>query len=76
MDIRKFVLPDKVYAALKWICILYLPIVGLIAEVGSLLSFDTRVICGIISAVAVCAGAIVKISDTNYYNSQKNSDKK
>lgn len=65
-----FVLPDKVYRVLKWICILYLPIVGFIAEMGSLFVFDTRVICGFLSAVAVLAGAIVKISDTNYYKDQ------
>ena len=72
----KFVLPDKIYKVLKWICILYLPIIGLIAEVGSLLVLDTRVVCGIISAIAVAAGAVVKISDTNYYNSQNDGKTK
>jgi len=70
----KFILPDKVYRILKWICILYLPIVGFIAELGNLLVFDTRVACGLLSAVAVLAGAIVKISDTNYYKDQSEKE--
>lgn len=61
-------LPDKVYNALKWIMILAVPlctfVTALIAAVQT--GDPTAIVTTIISGLGSLAGAIIKISDSEY----------
>lgn len=58
---------NKVYDVLKWILLTFVPaLILLISTLGTIYSFDTEVINGTISAIAVFLGACVGISSIKY----------
>lgn len=62
------ILNDKVYNILKWVVIIALPAVNaLVASLGLVLGFDSSVACGVLSAVTVFLGALIGVSNRNYY---------
>lgn len=71
------ILPDKVYNALKWIlgCV-YPALMAFISGAGLLYGFDTKLIVGTISLIAVFLGAIFGISVGTYKASKKQSTDK
>ena len=66
-------LPDNVYLTLKWITILAVPVWTFItAVVASILTGDTMaIITAVISGLGSLAGAIIKISDSEYQKELK-----
>ena len=63
--------PDKVYAVLKWIVVIFLPALNtLIFALGGVLGFDSAVVCGVISAVTVFLGALIGVSTYQYRKNQ------
>lgn len=61
------ILNDKVYNILKWTLITFVPaLILLIETLGGLYGFDTSLIVGTISAIAVFLGALIGISNVNY----------
>lgn len=61
------ILPDKVYNALKWLLITFVPaLLVLIETLGVIYNYDTQVIVLTISAIATFIGALIGISNTNY----------
>ena len=66
------ILPDKVYNALKWIlgCV-YPALMALISGAGLLYGFNTTLIVGTISLIAVFVGAIFGIAVGTYNKANK-----
>lgn len=68
-------LSDKVYTVLKWVCLLAIPTVTFITSVSDALNFPYgSQVAAVVSALGVFAGAVIKISTDNYYNSQSDKD--
>lgn len=66
------ILPDKVYNALKWILITFVPaLIVLISTLGVIYNFDTEVVTLTIGAVATFVATIVGISNYNYNKGEK-----
>lgn len=66
-------LSDEIYNALKWICLLALPLTTFITSVSETLGYSGGAkIAAIVSALGVFAGAVIKISSNNYY--KQNND--
>lgn len=58
---------NKVYDALKWICICVSPALAtLITGLGLLYGFQTDVIVGTITLVTAFVGTVIGISSVNY----------
>ena len=65
------ILSDKVYNALKWIILIFVPaLITLISGLGVLLGFDTTIINGIIGLVAAFIGSLIGVSSVNYNKEQ------
>lgn len=61
-------LPDNVYNTLKWLCLLATPLVTLILSISEIVGFPYgSLVAGIVSALGVFAGAVIKVSNDNYY---------
>jgi hypothetical protein len=64
-------LPDEIYNALKWICLLAFPATTFITSVSETLVYSGGAkIAAIVSAIGVFAGTVIKIS-TDAYNASK-----
>lgn len=70
-------LPNKVYDVLKWICIVFFPALeGLIASLSHIYNWSCgNVICATIAAVGFFVGALIGVSNAQYYK-EKNDDNK
>lgn len=69
-------LSDRWYEILKWIVVIFLPALNtFIFALGSVLHFDSEVICGVISAVTVFLGALIGVSTYAYRKEQEQGDK-
>lgn len=70
------ILPDKVYDALKWICLICLPALatfyGVISKIWDL-PYGTE-ICSTITAIATLIGALIGISHVNYYDKEEKDE--
>ena len=72
---KKFILPDKIYNALKWTLLVFVPaLIVLIIGLGKLYGFDTELIVGTISLIATFVGSLIGLSNFNYLS--KSDDKK
>ena len=66
------ILSDKIYNALKWIIMIFVPaLITLISGLGVLLGFDTTIINGIIGLVAAFIGSLIGVSSVNYNKEQE-----
>lgn len=60
-------LPNKLYDALKWVCIVVSPALAtLITGLGLLYGFNTEIIVGTITLVTAFVGTVIGISSVNY----------
>ena len=60
-------LPDKIYNALKWLCIIVSPALAtLITGLGLLYGFPTELIVGTITLVTAFIGTVIGVSSVNY----------
>lgn len=63
-------LPNNVYDVLKWSCLIAVPaVITLISALGTIYGQDTTIITATIGAVATFIGALIGISNSNFYNS-------
>jgi len=62
-------LPDKLYLTLKWIMLLAAPVCTFILSVIAAIQTGdyAAIITAVLSGLGTLAGAILKISDANYY---------
>lgn len=61
-------LSDNLYNVLKWICLIVVPaLITLISTLGTIYGWDTTAITATIGAVATFVGALIGISNNNYY---------
>ena len=68
-------LPDKVYDALKWIVLIFVPaLITFISGLGVLFGFDTTIIVGVIGLVATFIGSLIGVSTRNYYKDKENKE--
>lgn len=68
---RDIKLSDKAYKILKWTCLLALPTVTFITSVSNTLGYEHgSKIAAIVSALGAFAGAVIKLSNDNYYSDQ------
>ena len=66
------ILNEKVYKVLKWACLIAVPaLITLISTLGTIYGHDMTTVTATIGAVATCIGALIGISNSNFY---KNSD--
>lgn len=63
---------DNLYTILKWICLIAVPaLITLISTLGTIYGQDMTIITATIGAVATFVGALIGISNSNFYS---NSD--
>ncbi|WP_102343660.1 phage holin [Galactobacillus timonensis] len=61
-------LSDNLYNILKWICLIAVPaLITLISTLGTIYGWDTTAITATIGAIATFVGALIGISNRNYY---------
>lgn len=61
-------LPDNVYNILKWACLIAVPaLITLISTLGTIYGQDMTTVTATIGAVATFVGALIGISNSNYY---------
>lgn len=66
------ILNEKVYKVLKWACLIAVPaLITLISTLGTIYGHDMTTVTATIGAVATFIGALIGISNSNFY---KNSD--
>lgn len=72
--------PDKVYDALKWICLIFLPAFGvLLATVLPVCGVDAdivKVICVVLGAIETFIGALIGVSTVAYKVEQRANEEK
>ncbi len=72
--------PDKLYDALKWICLIFLPALGvLLATVLPAVGVDpsvVKVICVVLGAIETFIGALIGVSTAAYKAEQAQLDEK
>ena len=72
--------PDKVYDALKWICLIFLPAFGvLLATVLPVCGVDAgivKIICVVLGAVETFIGALIGVSTATYKAEQAMAEEK
>ena len=65
-------LSSKLYGILKWTSLLAIPLVTLIMSVSEAVGFEYgSTIAAIVSAIGLFAGAVIKISNDNYYKDRQ-----
>lgn len=68
-------LPNNVYDVLKWICLIVVPaLITLISTLGTIYGHDTTIITATIGAVATFVGALIGISNSNFYSDSRDTD--
>lgn len=61
-------LPNNVYDVLKWACLIAVPaLIMLISTLGTIYGQDMTTVTATIGAVATFVGALIGISNSNYY---------
>lgn len=61
-------LPNNVYDVLKWACLIAVPaLITLISTLGTIYGQDMTTVTATIGAVATFVGALIGISNSNYY---------
>lgn len=61
-------LSDNLYNILKWICLIAVPaLITLISTLGTIYGQDMTTVTATIGAVATFVGALIGISNSNYY---------
>lgn len=61
-------LPNNVYDFLKWSCLIAVPaLITLISTLGTIYGQDMTTVTATIGAVATFVGALIGISNSNYY---------
>jgi uncharacterized protein (DUF697 family) len=61
-------LPNNVYDVLKWACLIAVPaVITLISTLGTIYGQDMTTVTATIGAVATFVGALIGISNSNYY---------
>lgn len=62
------ILPDKVYNALKWLCLIFAPaLITLLSTIFALYHIpNAEIVCGTISAIATFIGALIGVSSKAY----------
>ena len=64
-------LPNNVYDVLKWTLMIAVPaVITLISTLGTIYGQDMTTVTATIGAVATCVGALIGISNSNFYNSR------
>lgn len=59
---------DNLYTILKWICLIVVPaLITLISTLGTIYGQDMTTVTATIGAVATFVGALIGISNSNYY---------
>lgn len=62
------ILNEKVYKVLKWTCLIAVPaVITLISTLGTIYGQDMTTVTATIGAVATFVGALIGISNSNYY---------
>ena len=68
-------LSDKAYNFLKWACLIAVPaLVTLISTLGTIYGKDTTAVTATIGAIATFVGALIGISNSNYYKGGESGD--
>ena len=69
------ILNEKVYKVLKWACLIAVPaVITLISTLGTIYGQDMTTVTATIGAVATFIGALIGISNSNFYSSSDDSD--
>ena len=69
-------LPDKIYDALKWIVLIFVPaLITFISGLGVLFCFDSTIIVGVIGLVATFIGSLIGVSTKKYYDEKERKEK-
>lgn len=72
------IFPDKVYNILKWICLIAIPAVcvflGVVLPACGVDPALTKNIITIVAAVGTLIGALIGVSNNNYYKEAKNDN--
>lgn len=69
-------LPDKIYDALKWIVLIFVPaLITFISGLGVLFGFDSTIIVGVIGLVATFIGSLIGVSTKKYYDEKERKEK-
>ena len=64
---------DNLYTILKWICLIVVPaLITLISTLGTIYGQDMTTVTATIGAVATFVGALIGISNSNYYKDNDN----
>lgn len=67
---------NKIYDIAKWALITFVPaLILLINSLGSIYGFDTEIIISTISAISVFVGALLGVSNANYYKKKSEKSK-
>lgn len=68
-------LPNNVYDVLKWTLMIAVPaVITLISTLGTIYGQDMTTVTATIGAVATCVGALIGISNSNFYNDSRDSE--
>ena len=70
------ILPDKIYLILKWICIVFFPALEtLLATLSHIYNWSWGgVVVATIAAVGLFIGALIGVSNAQYYKDKNNED--
>lgn len=69
------ILNEKVYKVLKWACLIAVPaVITLISTLGTIYGQDMTTVTATIGAVATFIGALIGISNSNFYNSSDDTN--
>lgn len=69
------ILNEKVYKVLKWACLIAVPaVITLISTLGTIYGQDMTTVTATIGAVATFIGALIGISNSNFYNSSNDTN--
>lgn len=68
-------LSDNLYNILKWACLIAVPaLITLISTLGTIYGHDTTIITATIGAIATFVGALIGISNSNYYKDDDSAE--
>lgn len=68
-------LSNNLYNILKWACLIAVPaLITLISTLGTIYGHDTTIITATIGAIATFVGALIGISNSNYYKDDDSAE--